>query len=635
MTTSTDAPDLWYNYLMLNDLEYRYEPSSIIPAADAGAGAEPNRNYFSINDLYSKNPSSDGSIFLKGARLFNDNVRSLVLDDLDNLESYIFGLNIDKDPTSSTYGCLFYDSLAQSIQQPTRTLEPNYFDTGDGSTWGMFVSGADEYNRNLHNEGRSSLFSIISPMPVVYDTDINAEPEYKFYIPEFNLQGSFLKDFIEPSSEPLPYSGFPQNGEPENGAFTLRPDNFPLTEPATNGYFLNNYFVGALATNGGWAPFYNLYARILQGDPTLAIAKQGNWSQSILDEISKFKSTITSYGASNSEQIINNPRVANQYPFYTDSTGATPIKGYFTIPSTSFQANNGTNIYIHDSSANITVRNTNPYLNLLYLKVDLGSSPPTWWSSNTNVPNGIPIYQGEPENSPIPFQRNNLFYPPGGQFTPPPTTDLFPVGGGVWCFSNVIQDSTAPDWRLLMIFGHSDSYPTQNDTTLIIPGGTEPSGSWPVSIGPFELNLATSVGQSNWNSAFNGADFNISLLDEPEGNDYCFGLNYLDMNGAYLQTPLVGDTYILNAKKPDNSDIDPCGQKPYKYYEPSSFTYSGTKAPIDWTKGFDCGLGKPLYGLNNSVGGVGGYGYGNLNEDKKQTQDLNSINIIPGDPDPL
>jgi hypothetical protein len=458
---------------MLNDLEYRYEPSSIIPAADAGAGAEPNRNYFSINDLYSKNPSSDGSIFLKGARLFNDNVRSLVLDDLDNLESYIFGLNIDKDPTSSTYGCLFYDSLAQSIQQPTRTLEPNYFD---------------------------------------------------IYIPEFNLQGSFLKDFIEPSSEPLPYSGFPQNGEPENGAFTLRPDNFPLTEPATNGYFLNNYFVGALATNGGWAPFYNLYARILQGDPTLAIAKQGNWSQSILDEISKFKSTITSYGASNSEQIINNPRVANQYPFYTDSTGATPIKGYFTIPSTSFQANNGTNIYIHDSSANITVRNTNPYLNLLYLKVDLGSSPPTWWSSNTNVPNGIPIYQGEPENSPIPFQRNNLFYPPGGQFTPPPTTDLFPVGGGVWCFSNVIQDSTAPDWRLLMIFGHSDSYPTQNDTTLIIPGGTEPSGSWPVSIGPFELNLATSVGQSNWNSAFNGADFNISLLDEPEGNDYCFGL---------------------------------------------------------------------------------------------------------------
>ena len=617
MTTSTDAPDLWYNYLMFNDLEYRYEPSSIIPAANAGVGAEPNRNYFSSDDLYYKNPSSDGSIFLRGARLFDDSVRTLVLDDLDNLESYIYGLNINKDPTSSTYGCLYYDALAQSIQQPSRTLEPNYFDTGDGSTWGMFVSGADEYNRNLRNEGRSSLFSIISPMPVVYDTDINAEPEYKFYIPEFNLQGSFLKDFIEPSSEPLPYSGFPQNGEPENGAFTLRPDNYPLTEPATNGYFLNNYFVGALAQNGGWAPFYNLYARILQSDPTVAPGKQGNWSQSILDEINKFKATITSYGASNSEQIINNPRVANQYPFYTSSQGLAPIKGYYTIPSTSFQANNGTNIYIHDSSANITVRNTNPYLNLIYLKVDLGSSAPTWWNSDTNVPNGIPIYQGEPENSPIPFQRNNLFYPAGGQFNPPPTNDLFPVGGGVWCFSPYIADSTP--YRLLMIFGHSDSYPTLNDTTLIIPGGTEPSGSWPVSIGPFELNLATSVGESNWNSAFTGADFNISLLDEPEGNNYYFGLNYLDMNGAYLQTPLVGDTYILNATKPDSTRIDPCGQIPSRYYEPSSSTYSGTKAPIDWTKGFDCGLGKPVYG------------YGNLNDDKK-TQDLNSINIISGDP---
>jgi len=632
MTTSTDAPDLWYNYLMLNDLEYRYEPSSIIPAANAGPGAEPNRNYFSSDDLYYTNPSSDGSIFLRGARLFDDSVRNLVLADLDNLESYIYGLNINTDPTSSTYGCLYYDSLAQSTQQSSRTLEPNYFDTGDGSTWGMFVSGADEYNRNLRNEGRSSLFSIISPMPVVYDTDINAEPEYKFYIPEFNLQGSFLKDFIDPSSEALPYSGFPQNGEPENGAFTLRPDNYPLNEPATNGYFLNNYFVGGLAQNGGWKPFYSQYARILQNDPRAAPGQQGNWSLSILGEISKFKSTITSYGASNAQvQIINNPRVANQYPFYTDNQGQPAKKGYYTIPPTSFQANNGTNIYIHDSNNNITVRNTNPYLNLIYLKVAFDSSPPTWWSSEPAVPNGIPIYQGEPENSPIPFQRNNLFYPAGSGFVPPSNNDLFPVGGGVWCFSPYIPDDSTP-YRLLMIFGNSDSYPTENDTTLIIPGGTEPSGSWPVSIGPFELDLANSVGESTWNSAFTGADFNISLLDEPESNNYYFGLNYLDMNGAYLQTPLVGDTYILNATMPDGTRIDPCGQIPSLYYEPSSSTYSGTKAPIDWTKGFDCGLGKPLYGLNNSVGG---YGYGNLNQDKKQTQDLNSINIISGDPDPL
>jgi len=601
MTSSTDAPDLWYNYLMLNDLEYRYEPSSIIPAANAGLNAEPNRNYFSSDDLYSKNPSSDGSIFLRGARLFDDTARNLVLDDLANLESYIYGLNIDKDPASSTYGCLYYDSLAQSIQQPQRTLEPNYFDTGDGKTWGMFVSGADEYNRNLRNEGRTSLFSIISPMPVVYDTDINAEPEYKFYIPEFNLQGSFLKDFIEPSSESLPYSGFPQNGEPENGAFTLRPDNYPLTEPATNGYFLNNYFVGGLAQNGGWGPFYSQYARILINNPqTAGSGQQGNWSASILNEISKFKETITSYGPSNAQkQIINNPRVATQYPFYTDNQGKPVKTGYYTIPPISFQANNGTNIYIHDSSNNITVRNTNPYLNLIYLKVDV-DSPPTWWSEplGTNVPNGIPIYQGEPENSPIPFQRNNLFYPAASsQFSTPPNTDLFPVGGGVWCFSPYVDDQPT-SYRLLMIFGNSDSYPTENDTTQIIPGGTEPSGSWPVSIGPFELDLAKSVGESTWNSAFTGADFNISLLDEPESNNYYFGLNYLDMNGAYLQTPLVGDTYTLNARMPDNTPIHPCGQ-------------------------------------NNSVGGVAGYGYGNLNEDKKQTQDLNSINIILGDPDPL
>lgn len=628
MTTSTDASDLWYNYLMLNDLEYRYEPSSIIPAAEAGRHAEPNRNYLSSNDLYSKNPSSDGSIWLTGARLFDDSSRSLVLDDLENLESYILGLNINTNPTSSTYGCLFYDPLAQKKQQPTRSREPNYFDT---NKWGMFVSGADEYNTNLRNEGRTSLFSIISPMPVVYDTDATAEPEYKFYIPEFNLQGSFLKDFIDSSSESLPYSGFPQHGEPENSIFTLRPDNYPLTEPATNGYFLNNYFVGQLAQNGGWAPS-SRYARILQGDPTLAFGKQGNWSSRILEEINKFKSTITSYGSSSGIQIINNPRVANQYKFYTDSTTNAHTIGYFTIPPTSFQANNGTNIYIHDSNSNITVRNTNPYLNLLYFKVEIGSTAPAWWDTSTNIPNGIPIYQGEPENSPIPFQRNNLFYPAGGEFNQPPITNLFPVGGGVWCFSDIFADSTAP-YRLLMIFGQSHSYPNQNNTNLIIPGGTEPSGSWPVSIGPFELNLATSVGQSNWNSAFPvTSDFNISLLEESEGNNYSFGLNYLDMNGAYLQTPLKGDTYILNATKPDGTPIDPCGQIPSKYYEPSPFTYSGTKADIDWTKSFDCGLGKPLYGIN---GGVGGYGYGYLNENKKQTQDLNSINIIRGDPDPL
>lgn len=615
---SANAPDLWFNSLMLNNLEYRYEPSSV--SSGATVGGEPDKNYMINTLFYNVCPTSDGSIILKGGKINNLESRLNIIQDLGKLETYVYSLNIEPDPSKPNYGCLFYDPLAQLKDPSTEPLPPNYFEPeGVGGTWGMFVSGADEYNRNLRNEGRSSLFSVISPMPVVYDTDINAEPEYKFYIPEFNLQGSFLKDFIEPSSEPLPYSGFPQNGEPENGEFTLRPDNYPLNEPATNGYFFNKYFTYN-AKNGGWP--LSTFSRILKNDPTISSNSDGNWKANIINDIQLFKTIFTSVSSASSEEIISNPGIANQY-------GSGVLPGYYLMPPVAFQANNGTNIYIHDSSSHITVRNTNPYLNLLYLKVDFDSSPPAWWSSNTNVPNGIPIYQGEPENSPIPFQRNNLIYPSAPPFPPPDM--IVPEGGGVWCFSPYIHD-TSP-YRLLMIFGNSDSYPNENKTDGIIPGGTEPSGSWPVSIGPFELNLATSVGESNWNSAFTGADFNISLLAEPEGNDYCFGLNYLDINGAYLQTPLVGDTYEIGDNLPSSGGpIYPCGQIPSRYYEPSGATYSGTKAPIDWTKGFDCGLGKPLYGIN---GGVGGYGYGNLNEDKKQTQDLNSINIISGDPDPL
>jgi hypothetical protein len=612
---SVNAPDLWYNSLMLNNLEYRYEPSSVTSGA-ALAGFEPDKNYMNKSLFYNVSPTCDESIILKGGRINDSVARVNIIKDLGNLETYIYGLNIEPDPSKPNYGCLFYDPLAQIQDPSTEPLPPNYFEPeGQGGNWGMFVSGADEYNRNLRNEGRSSLFSIISPMPVVYDTDINAEPEYKFYIPEFNLQGSFLKDFIESSSEPLPYSGFPQNGEPENGAFTLRPDNYPLNEPATNGYFLNKYFTYN-ANNGGW-PFTSVYSRILKKDPTTPGNANGNWKVNIINEIGRVKSLFTSVSSSVSQQVTSNINIANQY----DGS----LTGYYLMPPVAFQANNGTNIYIHDSNTNITVRNTNPYLNLLYLKVEIDPvSAPTWWEL-ANAPQGIPLYQGEPENSPIPFQRNNLLYPSNQPFGP--ATMIVPEGGGVWCFSEYIPDSTP--YRLLMFFGQSESLPSENNTTNIVPG---PEQSWPVSMGVFELDLASSVGQTNWDAAFTGnPNLNISLLEEPEGNNYSFGLNYLDINGAYLQTPLVGDSYT-GEKLPNNKSIYPCGQNVQLYYEPGTTTYSGSKAPIDWTKSFDCGLGKPLYGLNNSVGG---YGYGNLNEDKKQTQDLNSINIISGDPDPL
>ena len=57
--TSNNAPDLWYNYLMFNNLQYRYEPSSVTG------------NTMPDAVLYSKNPTPDGSMFLQGARTYS------------------------------------------------------------------------------------------------------------------------------------------------------------------------------------------------------------------------------------------------------------------------------------------------------------------------------------------------------------------------------------------------------------------------------------------------------------------------------------------------------------------------------------------------------------------------------------
>ena len=46
---SANAPDLWYNSLMLNNLEYRYEPSSV--SSGATLGYEPDKNYM-IHSLF-------------------------------------------------------------------------------------------------------------------------------------------------------------------------------------------------------------------------------------------------------------------------------------------------------------------------------------------------------------------------------------------------------------------------------------------------------------------------------------------------------------------------------------------------------------------------------------------------------
>lgn len=618
--TSNNAPDLWYNYLMFNNLQYRYEPSSIAssPAGDT----------MPAEVLYSKNPTPDGSMFLQGARTyFAPFTYNSILTDLENLESYIHGLNIEPDHTSSKYGTLFYDPTVQNLQQSSKPREPNYFEPdGVGGSWGMFVSGADQYNQELKNQGKSSLFSVISPMPVVYDG--KGEPEYNFYIPEFDLRGSHLNDFLE-NTEPLPYDAFPQKKAPANAAeavtlVTLRPHVVP-TEPTSQGYYCNKYFTYS-ATNGAWGQSQH---RIINRNPASGPA-QGTWANGVLNDIGQFRTTILSLGQGSQTFVTGNQNVACQYDTYTNEPGVAPgklVAGYYGIPSTSFQCNNGTNIYLHDTEE-ITIRNTNPYLNLLYLKLDIGpgGTTPGWWNDNTAgaVPPGIPIYQGEPENKPISFERKNLINPSDG-------SPLIPEGGGLWCLSPHI---TSGNYRLLMIFNKSYSNPSYNRTLNIVPQSTPQQ--WPVSIGPFYLNLSQSIGGSTWQDAFQNANLEVSLLDQSEGENYAFGLNYLDINGAYLQTPLVGDTYEPGATLPAVGSsignlIDPYGQQPYNYYIPLG-ELGPVAAQIDWSKGFDCGLGKPEYGIN---GGEGGYGYGYLNEDIKQTQDLKSINILYENPVPL
>ena len=156
---SVNAPDLWFNSLMLNNLEYRYEPSSVSSGATLRTSFEHDKNYMNKSLFYNVSPTSDGSIILKGGRINDSVARVNIIKDLGNLETYIYSLNIEPDPSKPNYGCLFYDPLAQ-IQDPnTEPLPTNYFEPeGEGGKWGMFVSGADEYNRSLRNEDRSSLF---------------------------------------------------------------------------------------------------------------------------------------------------------------------------------------------------------------------------------------------------------------------------------------------------------------------------------------------------------------------------------------------------------------------------------------------------------------------------------------------
>ena len=150
--SSSNAPDLWYNYLMFNNLQYRYEPSSITPS--------PAGNTMDTETLYSKNPTPDGSMFLVGAKTYpGSSVINAIRTDLENLESYIYGLNIEPDPSHPRYGALHYEPGVQAVQQSTNVRPADYFEpTGSAAKWGFFVSGADKHNQELKNQGKSSLF---------------------------------------------------------------------------------------------------------------------------------------------------------------------------------------------------------------------------------------------------------------------------------------------------------------------------------------------------------------------------------------------------------------------------------------------------------------------------------------------
>jgi len=208
----------------------------------------------------------------------------------------------------------------------------------------------------------------------------------------------------------------------------------------------------------------------------------------------------------------------------------------------------------------------------------------------------------------------------------------------VVCFSDPYReeiDGAEQDtvYRLLMLFGNSVSNKLNNKTRDIIQGvdiNDESLKEWPVSIGPFNLDLNKLA--PNFGKGGSGLNVELYTEDKKEEQEKGYGLNYLDGNGFYMQTPFVGKTSLTEPALPDGSPILPCGQQrtwygnlkdPYPRPDPSAFH-------VDFSRGFDCGQGFPEYEVSDSPDnllGAGysyGYGYGGA----KINQDLRFITII-------
>lgn len=621
--SQANIPDFWYSILMLNDWEDRKTKTPIPDPPGLNAA---------LLSLYS--PTPDGSLALQQGKFISEDTKLNIETDLKNLEAYVTGLKVQLTE-GPDYGQLIYDEQLGGISEPE-------FAT---TNWGFFVSGAEEHNL-INNKDKFSLFSVIAPLPVLYDP--NAPPGYKYYIPEFTMKGENLKEFLQLKNSDLGYAGkFPQ-AEPEAPAqfpendIGLRPANWEPSGdenlgdvPHGQGYYANKFFVDGVA-----GPVFNDlpgpdFKNTLMGKGCGGMFD--NWRDRVINEISQFRQLFINYGAENGTQLRDNRPLALQYPYFIQQQPTfSGILGYLSTPSMTSTVKGSLTITYDPAGTNIVIDNKNPYLNVLYLKLSWpDGQDPAWWETGKD---NIPIYQGSSSsgNSPIPFPRNNKIT----QIGAPDTGPLIPDGGGVVCFSDAYyeQDSkgqpiTTTTYRLLMIFGNSVSNPLNNKTRDIIPGvdnNDESLKEWPISIGPFILELNKLV--PNFRDGGSGLKVELYTEDSKGEQEKGYGLNYLDINGFYMQTPLVGKTSLTNPQLPVNKDpILPCGQQrtwygnltdPYPDPEPSAFH-------IDFSRGFDCGQGFPEYKLSESTEGLGlgysyGYGYGGY----KINQDLGFITII-------
>jgi len=408
--TDGSQPDFWYSILMLNDWEDRIDPAE---KPNLSTGLSPSQL-----TLYA--PTPDGSLALQQGKFLSNFYPTVtnVQTDLNNLQAYVKGLKVQLEGEPN-YGQLIYDEVLGGKTEPE-------FAT---SNWGFFVSGAEQHNADLSNNGQFSLFSVIAPLPVLYDP--REKQEYRYYIPEFTMKGENLKDFLQLKNSDLnSYAGkFPQ-AEPEAPAqfpdndIGLRPANWEPSGdeglgdvPDGEGYYANKFFVppGPLERKSLPGPDFT--------QTGLGFSCGGmfeNWRLKLNAEIKLFRQIFINSSGATGQQLSEQTSLSLQYQYFIDQReGFVKAKGYYSTPSMTSITKGSLTINYDPKGTNIFINNKNPYLNLLYLKLSWADGAPKWWDSPAAEP-GIPIYQGSPDKSPKAFERTNKVPQTGLTPAPPP-----------------------------------------------------------------------------------------------------------------------------------------------------------------------------------------------------------------------